>query len=77
MAQVDLSGLIDRGATIASPMPTISSFYRIMIRMFFHDHAPPHFHVRYGEFEATIYIDTLEIIEGKLPQTALRLVEWG
>jgi hypothetical protein len=34
-------------------MPTISSFYGIMIRMFYNDHAPPHFHARYGEFEAT------------------------
>jgi hypothetical protein len=62
----------------ASPMPTISSFYGILIRMFFNDHAPPHFHARYGEFEATIDIDTLEVIEGKLPQRALSLaLEWG
>jgi hypothetical protein len=33
-------------------MPTISIFYGIMIRMFFNDHPPPHFHARYGEFEA-------------------------
>jgi Domain of unknown function (DUF4160) len=62
----------------ASPMPTISAFYGILIRMFFNDHAPPHFHARYGEFEATIEIDTLEVLEGKLPQRALSLVmEWG
>jgi hypothetical protein len=42
-------------------MPTISSFYGILIRMFFDDHAPPHFHARYGEFEATIDLDSLEI----------------
>ncbi|MGD1070844.1 MAG: DUF4160 domain-containing protein [Bryobacteraceae bacterium] len=40
-------------------MPTISTFYGILIRMFFNDHPPPHFHARYGEFEATIEIDTL------------------
>jgi hypothetical protein len=40
-------------------MPTICSFYGILIRLFFNDHAPPHFHARYGEFEATIDIDTL------------------
>ena len=33
-------------------------FYGILIRMFFNDHAPPHFHARYGEFEATIDIGT-------------------
>jgi hypothetical protein len=59
-------------------MPTISAFYGILIRMFFNDHAPPHFHARYGEFEATIDIGTLEVLEGKLPQRALILtLEWG
>jgi hypothetical protein len=46
--------------------------------MFFNDHAPPHFHARYGEFEATIEIGTLAIIEGQLPRVALNLVqEWA
>jgi len=59
-------------------MPTICSFYGILIRMFFNDHAPPHFHARYGEFEATIAIDTLAVLEGELPRRALSLVqEWG
>ncbi|MBI4909552.1 MAG: DUF4160 domain-containing protein [Acidobacteria bacterium] len=59
-------------------MPTISAFYGILIRMFFRDHAPPHFHVRYGEFEATVEIATLEIMEGSLPRRALNLVqEWA
>jgi hypothetical protein len=59
-------------------MPTISVFYGIMVRMFFRDHAPPHFHARYGEFEATIDIGTLNIIEGQLPRRALNLVqEWA
>jgi hypothetical protein len=46
--------------------------------MFFNDHPPPHFHARYGEFEATIGIETLEIIDGELPNRALNLVrEWA
>jgi Domain of unknown function (DUF4160) len=46
--------------------------------MFFNDHAPPHFHARYGEFEATIDIDTQEVIQGELPRRALNLVqEWA
>jgi hypothetical protein len=56
-------------------MPTISTFYGILIRMFFNDHKPPHFHARYGEFEATIDLDTLEIIQGQLPSRALNLIE--
>jgi hypothetical protein len=59
-------------------MPTISTFYGIMIRMFFNDHAPPHFHARYGEFEATINLGTLEVTQGALPARALNMVkEWG
>lgn len=46
--------------------------------MFFNDHAPPHFHARYGEFEATIDISTLQVIQGELPSRALKLVqEWA
>ena len=59
-------------------MPTISVFYGILIRMYFNDHPPPHFHARYGEFEATVAIETLEVIEGELPGRALILVrEWA
>ena len=59
-------------------MPTISIFYGIIIQMFWGDHAPPHFHVLYGEYEAVIAIKTLETLEGKLPRRALSLVlEWA
>ena len=59
-------------------MPTISAFYGILIRMFFNDHPPPHLHARYGEFEATINLDTLEVSQGQLPRRALSLVqEWA
>ncbi|MFM7008591.1 MAG: DUF4160 domain-containing protein [Betaproteobacteria bacterium] len=51
-------------------MPTISSFYGILIRMFFNDHAPPHFHVEYAEFKATVNIITLEVSYGTLPRRA-------
>jgi hypothetical protein len=56
-------------------MPTISTFYGILIRMFFNDHPPPHFHARYGEFEATINIETMAVIEGELPRRALNLAQ--
>ena len=36
----------------------------------FNDHAPPHFHAKYGEFEALIRIDPLGIIQGRLPPRA-------
>ncbi|WP_034999366.1 DUF4160 domain-containing protein [Beijerinckia mobilis] len=59
-------------------MPTLSIFYGILIQMFWNDHAPAHFHVRYAEYRAQIAIDTLEIVEGNLPARALALVqEWA
>lgn len=59
-------------------MPTVSRFYGIEIGMFYNDHAPPHFHVKYGEFKAEIRIDTLEIRDGWIPRRAQRLVdEWA
>jgi hypothetical protein len=58
-------------------MPTIAWFYGIAIRMYVRDHPPPHFHAVYGEFEANVSIDSGEVIEGKLPKAAARLVkEW-
>ena len=59
-------------------LPTISSFYGIMIQMFWGDHAPPHFHALYGEYEVIVNIRTLEIIKGVMPRRALALVlEWA
>jgi hypothetical protein len=58
-------------------MPTIRAFYGILIRMFFNDRPPPHSHARYGEFEVTIEIATLNILEGGLPARALNLVREG
>jgi hypothetical protein len=56
-------------------MPTISSFYGILIRMFYNDHAPPRFHARYGELEAMIDLATIEAIEGDLSSRDLSLVQ--
>lgn len=56
-------------------MPTISWFYGISIRMFFNDHAPPHFHAYYGDSEAQVAIGTGRILRGSLPPKQRRLVE--
>jgi hypothetical protein len=59
-------------------MPTISSFFGIAIRMYYRDHAPPHFHAYYQEHEVRIAIDSLQILSGRLPRRALALVlEWA
>ena len=59
-------------------MPEISRFFGIVIKMFFSDHAPPHFHAEYAEHEALVAIETLELVRGELPRRALALVlEWA
>ena len=59
-------------------MPEISRFYGIIIAMFWDDHNPPHFHARYGNHKATFEIDSLRVLDGKLPPRALGLaVEWA
>lgn len=59
-------------------MPTVSRFFGIRITMYYRDHAPPHFHARYGGAEASISIDELRVLRGMLPPRALALVlEWA
>ena len=59
-------------------MPTICTFFGIVIQMFWREHSPPHFHALYGEHEALIDIRTLDVIAGSLPRRALALtIEWA
>ena len=59
-------------------MPQISNFFGIIIRMFYNEHNPPHFHAQYGEYKCSIDIQTLSVIEGRLPARVLGLVvEWA
>ena len=58
-------------------MPRISAFYGIVITMYFADHPPPHFHAKYGEYQAQVAITTGEVLNGELPRRAQALVaEW-
>jgi hypothetical protein len=56
-------------------MPEISRFFGIVITMYADDHYPPHFHARHGDDRAMIDIATGDIIEGKMPGRALRLIQ--
>ncbi len=59
-------------------MPEISRFFGISIKMFFGDHAPPHFHAEYGEYNAQVNIWSHVIIAGELPPRVLGMVvEWA
>lgn len=58
-------------------MPVISYFFGMYVRMYFDEHNPPHFHVEYQGQEALVAIETGELINGRLPRKAMRLIrEW-
>lgn len=56
-------------------MPRISRFYGIVIAMYYREHGVPHFHALYGGDEASVEIETLNVLHGYLPPRALRLVK--
>lgn len=59
-------------------MPEVCRFLGIIIAMYYDDHDPAHFHVRYGEHEGKFAIMDLKLIEGKLPRRVISLVlEWA
>ncbi len=55
-------------------MPEICRFYGIIIRMYFVDHNPPHFHAEYQGHKAEYAIKTLDILSGELPLRAHAMV---
>lgn len=56
-------------------MPEICRFLGIVITMYFDEHNPPHFHVRYNEHRASMAISTLNLMAGTLPARVRGLVE--
>lgn len=60
-------------------MPVISRFYGMIVKMYFlaSEHNPPHIHVVYGECLGVIDIKELKMIQGDLPDKALKIaLEW-
>ncbi len=59
-------------------MPKISQFFGIAIYMYYDDHAPPHFHARYGGGDSLFEIDSGELLGGEASPRVRRLVtEWA
>ena len=58
-------------------MPIVSSFFGIIVRMFYDDHNPPHIHVEYQGKTAVLDFQG-NVLKGALDsRTALRLLrEW-
>ncbi len=59
-------------------MPVISSFFGILVRMFYREHGVPHFHAEHQGQQATFTFDG-ELLAGTLrSRTARRLIkEWA
>ena len=59
-------------------MPIISYFFGIIIKMYFDDHLPPHFHAEYQGREGFFLIENGEFKEGNLPMKAIKIInEWA
>lgn len=59
-------------------MPELSRFYGIVVKMYYDDHTPPHFHAEYAGQVMVVSIATLAVIRGKLPPRAMGMVlEWA
>jgi len=57
-------------------MPEISRFLGIVITMYWDDHAPAHFHARYGDHRITVRLSD-GAVEGSFPRRALgHVLEW-
>jgi hypothetical protein len=59
-------------------VPEVSRFFGIIVLLNYNDHAPPHFHVRYGEQKALMAIESLTLLAGHLsPRVLGMVVEWA
>lgn len=56
-------------------MPVISTFFGIIIRMFYREHGVPHFHAEYQGQQATFTFDGKVLAGALRSRTAVRLIE--
>ena len=59
-------------------MPEISRFYGIVIKMYYNDHPPPHFHVEYAGHELVVGVAPIQVLAGDAPPRVSSMVtEWA
>ncbi len=59
-------------------MPCIKRIDSIKIYIYRRDHNPPHFHVKYAEYEELITIKDLETYSGKVPKKERKkVIKWS
>lgn len=63
---------------MGAPVPIVSVFDGIVIRMYHDEHPPPHFHASCQGLEAFVAISDGEVLHGRLPRRAVRTVrQWA
>lgn len=55
-------------------MPRICEFLGIIIEMYYNDHAPPHFHAKFGEYSCCVDINKGIVVKGMLPNKQLKYI---
>jgi len=59
-------------------MSELCRYHGIVFRKFYREHNPPHSHAVYGDDEALIEIETLDLYTGSWPPRQMRQVlEWA
>lgn len=59
-------------------MPTVKTIDNIKIDIYSRDHPPPHFHVKFAEYEELVVIETLDTYAGKMPKVQRKKVtDWA
>ena len=56
-------------------MPVIALFDGLKVEMYFNDHAPPHIHAKYAEYEVLVTIRKSTVFAGYLPAKQLKQVQ--
>lgn len=54
-------------------MPKVYEELGLSFHIYLQDHPPPHVHIKYGEYELKINIESAEIISGYLPTKKRKL----
>ena len=55
-------------------MPTVAIVEGVRIRFYAEEHPPPHFHAVFAEYSAQIEIESLRVLNGRLPPAKLAVV---
>ena len=59
-------------------MPVIARIFGIILKMYYKDHAPPHFHAEESEQNGVFRLDNAEMIEGNLSSSSQKIIqEWA